>query len=111
MLVIEPVCNGNVFFVPAVLPGLFSADEQDRASAMIEGIEHAIRPSSVLNAQLAHVAVLRACDAAGMGKRKTGAEIGQKLHAGANRFLFSLGQPVPPGAKFVGVLYLPLHVQ
>jgi hypothetical protein len=52
-----------VFVVPAIVSGLVAAQQQDRSSPRVEGIQDAMGSSFVLNSQFTHVAVPRRRDA------------------------------------------------
>src|SRR6185312_11649233 len=45
MSFVEPVSDGHEDFIPAIFSSLVAADQQNRSSARIEGVQHSIRPA------------------------------------------------------------------
>jgi hypothetical protein len=109
VLVVESVRQRHEFLVPAIVPCLVPADQQDRRSTRIERIEHAERMAAMLHAQLAHVRVLRARDARAVRMSELRSALLEEPHVGPDRFLLSFRQPVPPLAELVRVLDFPMR--
>jgi hypothetical protein len=85
VLIAEPIRNGHIFVIPAILSGLLSTDRQNCATARIEGMEPTVRSAGMLNSRFPHITVPRARDAAGMRKRKPWAKIAPQLKAPGNK--------------------------
>src|SRR5260370_16500617 len=67
MLVIQPVGNRHERFVPAVVTGLASTDQQDRHPARIEGVQDSERLAVALHDQFTHVLMFRTLNPRVMG--------------------------------------------
>ena len=52
MLVVQVVGHWNVHFIEPVVPRLVTADEQDRRSPGVEGVEYPDRPAACLHSKL-----------------------------------------------------------
>jgi hypothetical protein len=59
MFVVEPVRQRYELFVPPVIAGLVSADQQDRTASGIKSVKNPLRLSRMLDDELFHVGVLR----------------------------------------------------
>ena len=59
MLVVQPIRYWHKLLVPATLARFISANQQNGATPRVEGEQHTVGPSPVLNAQFLHVDVLR----------------------------------------------------
>jgi len=55
MFVVQPIGYRYKLFVPAACAGLVSTDQQNCSTPRVEGEQHTVGPSSVLNAQFLHV--------------------------------------------------------
>ena len=76
MLVVQAIRYRDLLVVPARMAGLVPAQQQDGAAARVEGVQHPIGTTGVLDAQLAQVRVLRGgvfrccTDTAGWGRTR-----------------------------------------
>lgn len=109
MLVVQVIGDRNEFLVPPVLSRFLPTDQKDCIPPRIECIKDAIRPTAMLDAELAHVRVTRGDDGGGVGKAKLRTAGLEKDHDRANVLLFRQAQPVPPSSELVGVLDVERH--
>ena len=107
MPIVDCVCERNIFLIPAVVSCLIPTDEQQSRAARIEGIKNAIRPSFVLDAQLAHMCMTRRLDAGRMRHPECRTEFLQKADRKIHALLFGGGKAIPPLAEFVGEFDFP----
>ena len=109
MLVIKGIRYRNKFLIPAIIPTLVTADQQNRTAARVKGKEHPIRPSQMLYPKFLQVRMARRVDEIGMRTGKTRANFLKQDHLGVHVHLFSLGEAIPPIRKFVGKFDLSFH--
>ena len=68
MLSVDTLRPGDAGLIPAGIAGLVPAHQQKGGPGWIEGIEHPVWTTLVLNPEFAHVAELRSLDAGAVGK-------------------------------------------
>src|SRR5580704_148447 len=95
MLVIESICNGNKFFIPAIISSLVTADQQNRTTARVKSKKYSIRPSRMLYPKFFHVRMTRRVNDIGIRTGKARANLLKQDHLGVHIHLFSLGQALP----------------
>ena len=109
MGVVDSVGMGDVLLVKAAVANLAAPDEQDRRSSWVERVEDSIRVASVLDAELAHVAVLGSTDVRRVRRAEGDALRLEQAHVGGDALLLVLRKSLPPSLKFVGVFHLTCH--
>jgi hypothetical protein len=109
VLVVESVRQRHECLVPAIVPCLVPADQQDRRAPGVERVEHAVRTAAVLDAKLALVRVPGARDAGAMRVAQVWAARFQQSDRGVDGNLLGLREPVPPLAELVRVLDIPMR--
>ena len=92
MLVLKGICYRNKFLIPAIIPSLVTADQQNRTAARVKSKEHPIRPSQMLYPKFLQVRMARRVDEIGMRTGKTRANFLKQDHLGVHVHLFSLGE-------------------
>lgn len=111
MLIVQPVRDGDNHVVPSVVARLVAADERQRNPARVKRIQHPIRAPAVLNAQLAHVLVLRLSDAGAIWEPQPHGFLLQQLHASAYILLLLRRHAAPPIAEFIGDFGPTFHIR
>ena len=109
MLIVQAIRHRDTLVIPARVAGLVPVQQQDGAAARVEGVQHPIGTTGVLEAQLAQMSVFRGGDAAAVRIPQVGAELAEQFDAGFDRFLLRFGPRSPPVAKLVGVFHFPFQ--
>jgi hypothetical protein len=98
---VQPICNRHKDFVPAVIAGLVSPNQQHRIAVRVEGIKDTIGPSFMLNPQFSHVAVLAPETLLLLRGGQRNAVLFKKQHYGVDTRLLFHGQSVPPTFELI----------
>src|SRR5690606_439902 len=80
MLVVKPVGNRNMDFIPAIAAGLVAANQQVGRAAWVKCIQGSQGTTIMLRPQFSHVAVPGTLDAARMGKVQRRAKLLKQLY-------------------------------
>ena len=107
MFVGQPIRYRHKLLVPPALARFVPTDQQNRSAPRVEGKQHAVRPSSVLNTQFLHVGVLRRRYRVHVRPAESRPEAAKQVYLSPYVRLFGLGQTIPPRAKFIRKLYFP----
>ena len=89
MLVKKCIRYRNKFLIPAIIPSLVTADQQNRTAARVKSKEHPIRSTRVLYPKFFQVRMARRVDEIGMGTGKTRADFLKQDHLGVHVHLLS----------------------
>jgi len=89
MLVKKCIRYRNKFLIPAIIPSLITADQQNRTAARVKSKEHPIRSTRVLYPKFFQVRMARRVDEIGMGTGKTRADFLKQDHLGVHVHLLS----------------------
>lgn len=73
----------------------------------IEGVQDAVGPSPMLDAQFTHVGMSGAVNPGTVGKAQMRAARFKQSNRGVNGFLFGLAERVPPITEFIGIFDVP----
>src|SRR6266403_1753807 len=107
MFVVQPIRYRHKLLVPPALARFVPADQQNCSAPRVEGEQHTVGPSSVLNAQFLHVGVLRGRYGVHVRPTQRRPEAAKEVYLRPYVHLFGLGQAIPPRAKFIRKLYFP----
>jgi len=107
MVVVQIVRDGDVDLVPALVARLVSADQQDRGSAWIEGVEDAEGSAIVLDPRLPQVRMPGALDLESARKPEMRSVQLQQPNDRGHGVLLIFSQRVPPLLQLVRVLHFP----
>lgn len=69
MVAVDSIGNRNEHVVPTAIARFVSAQEQQRHTAGIKCVEHALRSPAMLDSKLAHMSVARSDDAGAVWER------------------------------------------
>jgi hypothetical protein len=95
--------------IESIVAAFPAADQKQRSSPLVEGIENPDWSTGTLNTQLAHDAMARAFDVARMRKSQRRSESLQFFDVGSYVDLLTLAKGFPPLSELVGVLHFPCH--
>ena len=107
MFVVQPIRYRHKLLVPAALTCFIPADQENCSAPRIEGEQHAVRLTPVLNTQFLHIGVLRGRYGVHMGPSQRRAKAPKQVYLRPHVHLFGFVQTVPPGSKFIRKLYFP----
>jgi hypothetical protein len=109
VFVIQLIGDGDMNFIPTIVPGFVTADQQNRHAARVKGIERSIWTSGVLCSKFTHVSMFGAIDATAVRMTERRTPRLQQLDPGRHRNLLGFRQTGPPVAKFIGVFDISSH--
>src|SRR6267154_2569854 len=107
MFVVRPIRHRHKLLVLPALARFVPADQQNCRAPRVEGEQHTVGPSSVLNAQFLHVGVLRGGYRVYMRPAQRRAETSKQVYLSPYVHLFGFAQTFPPRSKFICKLYFP----
>src|SRR6266853_6519007 len=107
MFVVQPIRYRHKLLVPPAFARFVPADQQNCRAPRVEGEQHTVGPSSVLNAQFLHVGVLRGGYRVYMRPAQRRAETSKQVYLSPYVHLFGFAQTFPPRSKFICKLYFP----
>ena len=109
MLLVQPIRQGDIDVVPAVIPRLVAPDQQDGDPPGIKGIEHPVRMARVLDHELSHVRIGRPADRTAVWPPECRAVRPKQPDTDRDGVLFLGREAIPPCFELVRVLDLPFH--
>jgi hypothetical protein len=108
MFIVQPVRDGNVLFIPSLIPSLIPSDEKDRGAPRVERIEDSIGLACMLNPEFSHVTVPRSLDTGTVRETERRSILFEQPTVAAISSC-SAHSRLPPLAKFIGVFNFPGH--
>jgi hypothetical protein len=107
VFVIQLIGDGDMNFIPTIVAGFVTADQQNRHAARVKGIKRSIWTSGVLRSEFTHMPVSRAVNATAVRMTERWTPRLQQLNRSRHRNLLGLCQTGPPITKFIGVFDIP----
>lgn len=105
----ELIGDGHEPLIPAVVSRFVAANEKNRRTTRIKGIQHPVRPAFVLDAQFLHIRVARCSHQIGIRSRQRWPALLQHPHDAIYAVLLAFGESGPLFAELIGELYFPFR--